>query len=108
MKNWNNMDIRKSVNILLATVSATGLFFQGCKKASAPIYSVASLNVVNVLPNSAPLILVQGSTSSAIGEFSNIGPLSYASAAVLTPMSGPDTLYAVQSNADTATVGSKG
>jgi hypothetical protein len=60
------------------------------------------------LPNSAPLILVQGSISSAIGQFSNIYPLSYATTAVLTPKSGSESFYALQSNADTGSVTSKG
>jgi len=84
-------------------------FWTSCSKENLPTpSSIAALNVVNVLPNSAPLILVQGSISSVIGEFSNIDPLSYGSTAVLTPMSGSETFYAVQSNTDTATVGSKG
>jgi hypothetical protein len=102
------MNIKRSVNILLVALSLTGLILQGCNKhTSTSPFPVASLNVVNALPNSAPLILVQGSISSVIGDFSNIGPLSYAATAVLTPMSGPETLYAVQSNADTTSVGSK-
>jgi hypothetical protein len=102
------MNIKRSVNILLVTVSAAGLFLENCKKNSTPSYPVASLNVVNTLPNSAPLIIAQGSISSVIGKFSNIDPLSYASVAVLTPMSGSETLYVVQNNVDTASVGSKG
>jgi len=95
--------------ILFSVGLGIGVLVSGCTKlTSGPVFSVASLNVVNALPNSAPLILVQGSISSAIGEFLNIGPLSYASTAVLTPMRGADTLYAVQSNADTAALGSKG
>lgn len=85
-------------------------FWVSCSKSASegPTYSVASLNVVNVLPNSAPLILVQGSISSAIGDFSNIGPLSYATNAVLTTPSGTEAFYAVQSNSDTGLVGGKG
>ena len=84
-------------------------FSISCIKENPPSPSaVASLNVINVLPNSAPLILVQGSISSAIGQFSDITPLSYATTAVLTPMSGSETIYAVQSNADTASVAGKG
>jgi len=85
------------------------LIVTSCTKlTSEKVYSVASLNVVNALPNSAPLILVQGAISSAIGEFTNIAPLPYASTAVLTPMSGSEILSALQYNADTATVSNKG
>jgi hypothetical protein len=80
----------------------------GCSKQfSTPVYPVASLNVINALPNSAPLILVQGPIASETGNFSNVGTLSYASAFVLTPPSGSEEFYAVQSNADTSAVGTK-
>jgi Domain of unknown function (DUF4397) len=85
-------------------------FGTGCSKTSAvtPTYSVASLNVVNALPSSAPLILIQGPISSAIGMFSGIGTLSYAGTSVLTPMSGVETLVVLQGNADTALVTGQG
>jgi hypothetical protein len=103
------MNTKKAFYILLAVVLIIVQFLSSCsKQTSVSPYPVASLNVVNVLPNSAPLILVQGPISSVIGDFSNIGPLSYASTAVLTPRSGSETLYVLQSNADTATIGSKG
>jgi len=95
--------------ILFPVILGTSFALPGCTKLTSDIvYPVASLNVVNALPNSAPLILVQGSISLEIGQFSNITPLSYAAAAVLTPMRGSETLYAVQDNADTVSVGSKG
>lgn len=84
-------------------------FATSCSKIDyrTPTYSVASLNVVNVLPNSAPLILVQGSISAAMGAFSGINPLYYATNAVLTAPIGSKSFYAVQNNTDTVTVGSK-
>jgi len=104
------MNKHTSTYALILLMALACSFGTGCSKVNSgtPTYSVASLNVVNVLPNSNPLILVQGSISSAIGEFSGITPLSYASTAVLTPKTGSETLYAIQSNIDTATVGSKG
>ena len=80
-----------------------------CSKENSPSPSaVASLNVVNALPTSNPLILVQGPISAAIGQFSNIYPLSYGSVAVLTPPRGSETLYALQSDVDTASVSGQG
>jgi hypothetical protein len=103
------MNKLKLVYIYLSLAVGSGVLMSSCKKQTeGKIFPVASLNVVNVLPNSAPLILVQGAISSAIGTFLNIGALTYASTAVLTPTSGSQTIYAVQSNADTASVGGKG
>jgi hypothetical protein len=106
---YNDMKKIRFVYILFLVILGTGFILSSCTKLTSGVaYPVASLNVVNVLPNSAPLILVQGSISSAIGEFTKIDPLSYAATAVLTPMSGSETLYAVQRDADTTTVGGKG
>jgi hypothetical protein len=82
----------------------------GCSKTNVgvPTYSAASLNVVNALPTSAPLLLVPGAISSAVGKFSGIGALSYAGTAVLTPESGAETLIALQKNADTSSVTEQG
>jgi hypothetical protein len=103
------MNVSKTIYVFFLGVFVVS-FWTSCSKIDyqTPTYSVASLNVVNVLPNSAPLILVQGSISSAIGQFLNIDPLYYATNAVLTAPSGSEPFYAVQSNIDTATVGSKG
>jgi hypothetical protein len=99
---------KRSTNILLFVLSISAALLQGCKKDLGPVYSVASLNVVNVLPNSVPLIIVQGSISPTIGKFTSIAPLPYGYSAVLTPSSGSETLYAIQSNSDTAAVTAKG
>lgn len=86
-----------------------GAIAPGCTKStSGVVFPIASLNVVNALPNSAPLVLVQSPIASAIGQFTNITPLSFGSVAVLTPLNGTDTLYAVQQNSDTTPIGSKG
>jgi hypothetical protein len=104
------MNTHISTSVLILVTALAGSFWVSCSKTNSvpPTYSVASLNVVDALPNSAPLILVQGSISSAIGDFSNIDPLSYASTAVLTPMSGAEAFYTVQQNGDTASVSAQG
>jgi hypothetical protein len=103
------MNKRISTYVLILLIAVASFFSISCNKVNSPSPSaVASLNVVNVLPNGAPLILVQGPISSAVGQFSNIYPLSYATTAVFTPKSGSESFYAVQSNADTASVASKG
>jgi hypothetical protein len=82
------------------------LFEQSCTKQSSPS-AVASLNVINALPTSSPLILVQGSVAPFIGTFSGVGTLSYASSTVLTPARGSESVYALQKNVDTASADSK-
>ena len=94
--------------LFLLTISASSLWISCSKENSSAPTAVASLNVVNTLSNSAPLILVQGSISSAIGQFSDIIPLYYASTAALTLKSGSETFYAVQNNADTSSIDGKG
>jgi hypothetical protein len=106
---YNNMNNKISLFILLIVLSVAALFLACCSKENSPSPSaVASLNVVNALPTSAPLILVQGAIVPEIDKFSGIGALSYASTAVLTPMSGSETLYAVQKNVDTFSVNAQG
>jgi hypothetical protein len=89
----------------LSAAMGTGLILSGCsKQASRPIFAVASLNVVNALPTSKPLILIQGPPSAEIGMFSPIGTLSYNGTTVLTPMSGSEMFYALQKDADTSSI----
>ena len=103
------MIINKSTRIFFHNLLIGGVFLAGCsKESSEPVYPVASLNVVNALPNSAPLILVQGSLASVIGDFWNISPLPYGNTFVLTTPSGSEAFYAVQGNEDTVSVSSKG
>lgn len=103
------MNIKKSTYILLGVLWVTALFLPGCSKQfSEPVYSVASLNVVNALPTSAPLILVQGSITPVIGTFSGIGALSYASTAVLTAPRGSESFYVIQKNVDTTSINAQG
>jgi len=99
----------KLLYILFPLALGIGGILHSCtKQTEGPVFSVASLNVVNVLPTSKPLILVQGTISSAIGHFSSIGTLSYGSATVLTPSQGSEILYALQNNIDTASVTGQG
>jgi len=103
------MNNKISSYLLLAALSAAELFLARCSKEKSPSPSaVASLNVVNALPTSAPLILVQGSIASEIGYFYGIGALSYGTTAVLTPKNGSEALYAIQKNADTVSVNAQG
>jgi hypothetical protein len=96
------------IYVYTAVLLNCGMIFAGCsKEATKGPTAVASLNVVNALPTSAPLILAQGSITSAIGTFYGIGSLSYGGSAVLTPKEGSETLYAVQRNSDTTSIGSK-
>jgi len=103
------MNKNRSIHLLLAALLVAVFFLPGCNKIDLPSASaVASLNVVNALPTSNSLILVQGPISAAIGQFSNIGPLPYGSIAVLTPKKGSEMLYALQSDIDTASVSGQG
>jgi hypothetical protein len=103
------MNYKATICILIIFFTSIELSMTGCNKQSNTTpFQVASLNVVNTLNNSAPLILLQRSISPVIGHFTNIDPLSYAATAVLTPMSGSETVYAIQDNADTSLAGSKG
>jgi hypothetical protein len=98
-----------SIYTLVLLTALTCSCWTGCSKQfSERVYPVAALNVVNALPTSAPLVLIQGSVASVIGNFSNISALSFGNTFVLTPMSGSEAFYAVQRNADTVSVGSKG
>jgi hypothetical protein len=106
-KNCNKMNLKRSTYILLAALSIIWFFMPGCSK-QASLHPVASLNVINALPASAPLILVQGSIAPAIGEFGSIGALSYASTAVLTAPSGSESFYVVQDNVDTMSINAQG
>ena len=96
------------VKLIWGAAGAFVLGTAGCSKQSTGIASVAALNVVNALPTSAPLVLVQGPIAPVVGKFSGIGPLSYATSTVLTPPAGAETIYAIQKNVDTASVDSKG
>ena len=108
-KKCNDMNKIKLIHAFLLVALGAGFILSGCtKQTSGPVFPVASLNAVNALPNSAPLVLVQGSISSVIGDFLNIDPLPYASTSVLTPRSGSEPLYAIQQNEDTTSVSAKG
>jgi hypothetical protein len=86
-----------------------GLYCVGysCQKATtAPnVSGVASLTVVNVLPNSNPVIPVIN-TSSSITWFATAQKVYFGSYNEYSPISGQDTLYAVQ-NSDTLNIGPK-
>jgi hypothetical protein len=103
------MNFKISPYRFLFTILVGWLSLAGCsKKSSPPVYPVAALDVVNALPTSAPLILIQGPIEPVIGSFSGIGTLSYASTAVLTPPSGSESFYVVQQNVDTTSINGQG
>jgi len=108
-KKCNDMTHIRLLYILFSVVLGTGLVLPGCKKeTSGRVFSAASLNVVNALPTSNPLILVQGPIAPEVGIFSPIGALSYGGTAVLTPSRSTETLYALQKNVDTGSVNVQG
>jgi hypothetical protein len=104
------MNLKLSLYKLLFAILVGGLGLLSCSKQLSPqVYPVAALNVVDALPNSAPLILIQGPIETAVGNFSNISStLSYGSTAVLTTPGGAESFYAVQQNADTASISAQG
>jgi len=93
-----------SLELFLVILSACSFWTSCSKENSIGPSPVASLNVVNALPTSASLILVQGAIAPQIGKFYGVGALSYASVAVLTPKGGTGTIYAIQKNVDTLSV----
>jgi hypothetical protein len=98
------MNSNKFIHLLCTTLLSAVLVLPSCNKENSP-NSMASLNIVNALPTSAPLIVFQGSIAQTIGKFSGIGPLSYTTTAVLTPMGGSVAIYAIQKNIDTTSIG---
>ena len=78
------MNLSKTIYVFFLGAFAVS-FWTSCSKENSPSPSaVASLNVVNALPTSSPLILVQGPIVQEIGHFYGIGALSYGATAVLT------------------------
>jgi hypothetical protein len=104
-----NAKISISIFVFVTSVLVGGFFLTSCSKQRSSIPSpVASVNIINALPTSSPLILVQGPITTAIGQFSNINALSYGATAVLTLRNGEESLYALQKNIDTASVSGQG
>lgn len=102
------MGTKRSNYIFFLSLLNSWIFFADCSKQfSQPVYSAAALNIVNALPNSSPLIPVQGPISTEIGDFSNISALPYGNTFLLTTPSESEEVYAVQQNSDTVSLGSK-
>lgn len=98
-----------STYVFILVMALACSFWTSCSKENSPSPSAAaSLNVVNALPTSAPLILLQGSITQEIGHFYGIGALSYGTTTVLTPKSGSESLYVLQKDADTSSVTDQG
>jgi len=95
----------KIVFLLVASVILTGLACQ--KTGTVPSVSgVAAFTVVNVIPNSEPVIPIIN-TSQTIMWFSNANTIGYGRFFEYSPTWGNDTVYVVQSNSDTLNVGPK-
>ncbi|HWK07714.1 MAG TPA: DUF4397 domain-containing protein [Puia sp.] len=78
---------------------AVSLTILSCHKSGTPVAPV-SLNVVNAIAGSQPIIPVLGTTDTIL-YFSGALTVGYASAQLYSPLSGPNLLYVVQ-NTDTA------
>jgi hypothetical protein len=98
-----------SQNLKTATLAALILvFFAVCRKTdTAPsVPHPAAFTVINVIPNSAPIIPVFN-TNSSIDYFSNALAIGYSDFSEYSPPGGNDTFYVVQQNSDTLSIGPK-
>jgi len=91
--------------ILIAIIICTVI---ACVKTSisSSVSQVAAFTVVNVIPNSIPVISVIG-TSSPMDYFFNAQKISYGSFYEYAPIGGNDTVLVVQNNSDTLNTGPK-
>jgi Domain of unknown function (DUF4397) len=76
-----------------------------CHKSSGGTSSPASLNIINAIPTSQPIIPVLGTTDT-IQYFDNAPTVSYGSSQLYSPLSGRNSLYIVQFT-DTLQINSK-
>jgi hypothetical protein len=79
--------------------------FSCCRKTGGQLISPASLNIINAIPSSQPVIAVLG-TEQAIQYFASAPTVSYGSAQLYSPQSGKNTLYIVQAT-DTTEINPK-
>src|SRR5580658_3908700 len=87
--------------IELIAFMAIYLTILSCNKNSGGLSSPASVNIVNAITTSKPLIPVFG-TNGSIQYFASAQTVGYGSSALYSPLSGPNSLYIVQnSGADT-------
>lgn len=82
--------------------------YTGCQKSvTAPsVPKPAAFTVVNVIPNSAPIVPVFN-TSSGIDFFGDALAIGYDGFNEYSPFAGNDTVYVVQQNSDTLDIGPK-
>ena len=102
-KNIRNMKYFLLLGILVPVAS-------GCEKTgTVPIVAKpAAFTVVNVIPNSAPVIPVINTTSAALSDyFWNANAIGYGNFYEYSPPGGNDTIYVVQQNSDTMDIGPK-
>jgi hypothetical protein len=96
-------------NLKTPVLAAIVLFtYTACQKATtAPsVLKPAAFTVVNVIPNSAPIVPVFN-TSSDIEFFGTALAIGYPGFSEYSPSAGNDTLYVVQQNNDTLDIGPK-
>jgi hypothetical protein len=92
-------------------VKEIGLLFvaqlgsMACHKSSAVVISPASLNIINAIPTSQPIIPILG-TTGPIEYFGNAQTVYYGNAQLYSPISGPNSLYIIQST-DTTEINPK-
>jgi hypothetical protein len=67
-----------------------------CHKSSTVVISPGSLNIINAIPTSQPVIPVLG-TTQPVQYFASAQTVSYGNAQIYSPLNGPNILYIVQS-----------
>ncbi|MES1249613.1 MAG: hypothetical protein ABUL46_02970 [Chitinophaga rupis] len=85
---------------LVLTFAVAVAMLIGCHKSNNTITAPASLNIVNAIAGSQPVIPVLGTTDT-IQYYSSAAMIGYTSTLLYSPLSGPNILYVVQKT-DTA------
>lgn len=83
----------------LALIVNMLIFTLACNKSNTTINSPASLNIINAISNSQPVIPVLGTTGSI--QYFSATTVSYGTGQLYSPISGPNSIYIVQGT-DTA------
>lgn len=81
--------------LLITFIISVHLISFSCHKSSGGNVSPASVNIINAMATSQPIIPVFG-TTGAIQYFSNAQTVSYTSSVLYSPLSGSNSLYIVQ------------
>jgi len=83
--------------IELIAFMAVYLIVLSCNKSSSGLISPASVNIVNAIATSKPLIPIFG-TNGSIRYFASAQTVGYGSSFLYSPLSGPNSLYIVQNS----------